>query len=808
MLKRVVVVLIVISAVIHAQNILKNPSFELVQEKDTNLPESWSKLVPPGAVLELDKTLSVDGGNSLKIVNPNKEKVNPPAMWIQSNLEEQLKPLIPSDKVEFSAYFRATGEPCKGTFFFESSTAKKCLVKSFTAAPDRWEKIDLIFPLEELDYSKAHAAFRVEGAGTLLIDGAYLGPVGQNPFKPEPTEAELAAQDHCRLVEMPRNARFASGKVPQAITLSAILPNSELEIVLSEVSGKVIREWKKTNLPVRKSTLVPLRLPLLPDGAYELKFTSGTLTDFDWFRVGDLCGRGADFDQRGYLRNQGKTIFPIGVCTPSEEMDALRVYSQSGINLIASQLPLFPAMADYMHEIMGKFGLRWISWNSWGFSRRSESETVDLLLQSREMLRKDPGFIGFLSDEPAVWALPVDNFRFYYKQMLRCMPEYLAWINHAPRISRVSTEPSQAFSVVSRFSRTSDVSGFDIYPFPDGHTHNSLPNKTISCIGDYTDMCRDMTWGTKPVWMILQAFSWNEERGGKPDATFPRPAEKNLRFMAWNAITHGATGIIWYGRGCKDIYSEWWCEVAKVNLEMRDITRRMIDSGFTDVESLPDGVRGIAGNDFEVYVNENSVTSVTFSLRSGKELTIEPLDVAIVTDVPVEFSLPPVFTPAEVVLSKDYGLGSKVNFNAKWTTHPEYKSGDMRTFFAKQTFTLEKLPKEAALRVTVDDVGKLYINRQFVGTARQYRIVTQFDIAKYLKSGENLFECEILNLAAPTALAFEIIAEGTVAASSGTETLFSLDGEKWTGAYIYPKPEGIWGKLQATFIDHSVPAEE
>ncbi|NMA19526.1 MAG: hypothetical protein GX927_03010 [Lentisphaerae bacterium] len=808
MLKRVAMGLVVSLAFVHAQNVLKNPSFELVQEQYTNLPESWSTLVPSGAVLELDNTLSVDGSNSLKIVNPNKGKVNPPATWIQHHLEEQLKPLIPSDKVEFSAYFRAVNAPCKGSFFFESSTAKKCHIRNITAEPGEWRKIELIFPLETRDYSKAHVAFRAEGAGTLLIDGAYLGPVGQNPFKPEPTEAELAALDHCRLVELPCNARFASGKAPQAVTLSAILPQSELTIILSDVGGKVIREWKRTGLPVRKNTVIPLQLPLLPDGAYEMKFTSGSLTDYDWFRIGDFGDRGADFDERGYLRNQGETIFPIGICTPSGEMDALRVYSQSGINLITSQLPLFPAMADYMHEITNKFGLRWMLWNSWGFSRLSESETVDLLLKSREMLRKDPGFLGFLADEPAVWALPVDNFRFYYKQMLRCMPEYLAWINHAPRVSRTSTEPSQAFSVVSRFSRTSDVSGFDIYPFPNGQIHNYLPNRTISCIGDYTDMCRDMTWGVKPVWMILQAFSWNEERGKEPDEVNPRPAEKDLRFMAWNAITHGATGIIWYGKGCKDFYSEWWREFAKVNFEMRDITRRMIDSGFTYVESLPDGVRGIAGEDFEVYVNENSVTTVALSTRSGKKLTIEPLDVAIVTDVPLGISLPPVFTPMEVVLSKDYGLGHNVNFNAKWTTHPEYKWGAKRTFFARQPFTLENLPKRAALRVVVDDIGKLFINKQLVGTARQYKIVTQFDIAKYLKPGENLFECEILNVAAPTGLAFEIIAEGTVAASSGAETLFSLDGEKWTAAFIYPTPERTWGKPLAVFIDDSVPEEE
>ena len=236
-------------------------------------------------------------------------------------------------------------------------------ISGTSGGPGEWRKIELIFPLETRDYSKAHVAFRAEGAGTLLIDGAYLGPVGQNPFKPEPTEAELAALDHCRLVELPCNARFASGKAPQAVTLSAILPQSELTIILSDVGGKVIREWKRTGLPVRKNTVIPLQLPLLPDGAYEMKFTSGSLTDYDWFRIGDFGDRGADFDERGYLRNQGETIFPIGICTPSGEMDALRVYSQSGINLI-SQLPLFPYLITCMIrrtvalDVMEQLGFR------------------------------------------------------------------------------------------------------------------------------------------------------------------------------------------------------------------------------------------------------------------------------------------------------------------------------------------------------------------------------------------------------------------------------------------------------------------
>ena len=169
---------------------------------------------------------------------------------------------------------------------------------------------------------------------------------------------------------------------------------------------------------------------------------------------------------------------------------------------------------------------------------------------------------------------------------------------------------------------------------------------------------------------------------------------------------------------------------------------------------------------------------------------------------------PPVFKPETVKLSREYGLEHDFDFNAKWCTHPEYKWGAKRTFFAKQSFTLDKLPQKAALRVTVDDVGKLYLNKKLVGTARQYKLITEYDITSLLKPGENLLECEILNLAAPTELAFEILGDNKTILSSSEETLFSLDGEKWVKAFVSENPEKTWGKPKAIVIDDSVPEEE
>ena len=48
----------------------------------------------------------------------------------------------------------------------------------------------------------------------------------------------------------------------------------------------------------------------------------------------------------------------------------------------------------------------------------------------------------------------------------------------------------------------------------------------------------------KPVWMVLQAFSWHTVR---PDRSRRYPSFVESRFMAYDAIVHGVTGTIWWG---------------------------------------------------------------------------------------------------------------------------------------------------------------------------------------------------------------------------------------------------------------------
>lgn len=137
------------------------------------------------------------------------------------------------------------------------------------------------------------------------------------------------------------------------------------------------------------------------------------------------------------------------------------------------------------------------------------------------------------------------------------------WFNHAPRNSRQQLAP---------FSALADIIGCDIYPIRVGHTeHSDLTDRTLSCVGAYTDLMQ-ATAPAKPVWMVLQAFSWDKLVNRQPPYDpqgFPTYAES--RFMAYDAIVHGATGLLWWGSFNSSPQAAFWRAILSVTREIADL---------------------------------------------------------------------------------------------------------------------------------------------------------------------------------------------------------------------------------------------
>jgi len=144
-------------------------------------------------------------------------------------------------------------------------------------------------------------------------------------------------------------------------------------------------------------------------------------------------------------------------------------------------------------------------------------------------------------------------------------PEHIIWQNHAPRNSIRS---------LRKYNQAVDAVGCDIYPVPSDYSagHSDLKDITLSSVGAYTDRMRKAAPG-KSIWMVLQGFGWRDlNKQGKDDsnpAKGRRPHFRETRFMAYDAIVHGANAILYWGTHYIEKDSTLWQDLMRTAREIR-----------------------------------------------------------------------------------------------------------------------------------------------------------------------------------------------------------------------------------------------
>lgn len=113
---------------------------------------------------------------------------------------------------------------------------------------------------------------------------------------------------------------------------------------------------------------------------------------------------------------------------------------------------------------------------------------------------KHPSLIGYCNtDEPAwrgVASAPVVEA---YEYIRKIDPYRPVMLNEAPR---------GKIADLRSYAAACDTYGVDIYPVPSPNPHSGLDDKTMTCVGRYADLCREVVRDRKPVWMTLQGFAW------------------------------------------------------------------------------------------------------------------------------------------------------------------------------------------------------------------------------------------------------------------------------------------------------------
>lgn len=250
------------------------------------------------------------------------------------------------------------------------------------------------------------------------------------------------------------------------------------------------------------------------------------------------------FDGRGRTIVRGEPFFPLGVYVHPRDTEVPYLNRLKGgpFNCIIECRPT-KKMLDKFHEA----GLMAIPRSHW----------------KPEDIR---GVYSALKDHPALLAwyiideTPVD----YAEEQI------------ALQKIRREADPDHPTLAVLDYPRNVDafMGAFDVVasdPYPVGYRRPS-----IGIAADYPVICRERSYGIRPLWQVPQSFAWDwcHKHGHPKEDRYPTYEE--LRSMAWQAVAGGANGLLWYSAhhifkcSPKEELEKNWGDLVKVAEEIKE----------------------------------------------------------------------------------------------------------------------------------------------------------------------------------------------------------------------------------------------
>ncbi|MDW8309309.1 MAG: hypothetical protein RMK20_08040 [Verrucomicrobiales bacterium] len=246
----------------------------------------------------------------------------------------------------------------------------------------------------------------------------------------------------------------------------------------------------------------------------------------------------------------GQKVFPIGLspgppnrATTPWGKDALQEFREAGALLfrIVQTNDWNDALIAYQQEALdwaaeqGMFvwlNLREVSAFAAGDTAR-EAKLRSLV----NRFKNHPALGLWKNKDEAFWSgTSAADLKRAYDVIRQEDPNHPVVQTHAPRGTVAELQP---------YNAATDLLALDIYPigYPPG-MHSTNANKEISMVGDFADFLNAVGGGQKSFWMIEQ-IAWSGVT--QPGKTLRFPTFPEARFMAYQAIIHGARGLMFFG---------------------------------------------------------------------------------------------------------------------------------------------------------------------------------------------------------------------------------------------------------------------
>jgi hypothetical protein len=283
-------------------------------------------------------------------------------------------------------------------------------------------------------------------------------------------------------------------------------------------------------------------------------------------------------DADGMLLVGGQRRFVLGLYDLPKVPEPWQEARAAGFDLVHVRA----SADDFAHA--RKAGLRtWLSLGS--IKEKSRDADEERIRRIVNQFRGDSALLFWeTEDEPAyIWKNPAprvsaDQIIHTHDFVKSLDPAHPLYLNHAP---------TNLESTLRQYNPGAEIIAADVYPviphgireeyalWPDGQ-HGDLLNTTISQLGPYTGKMRRVAGPSRAVFMVLQAFAWEDLRQKDRD---PRmvlyPDGAQLRSMAYQSIIHGANGLLFWGLASTPPAAPVWNDLRAVAGELARVSSEL-----------------------------------------------------------------------------------------------------------------------------------------------------------------------------------------------------------------------------------------
>ncbi len=313
------------------------------------------------------------------------------------------------------------------------------------------------------------------------------------------------------------------------------LGDVSLRVEVLNTDGKVVRDASLARVAANPADL-SLHAGGLSAGKYVLRITAKNKASGQTLATAEHEVRPPDtptptcyIDAHRRVILNGKPFFPLGMYWGSINEADIKLYADSAFNCL---MPYGRPKPEQM-DLAQKHGLKVIysikdfyAGTRWapGFIK-TEADEERAVRQYVTQFRNHPALLAwYLNDELPVSMMP--RLVAHQQWVEKLDPNHPTWVV----LYQVHD--------VGRYTKSFDVIGTDPYP---------IPKSPASRAAEWTRLTVEQTAGCRGVWQVPQVFNWATYRKTHEQRKGLRPPTlAEMRSMAWQCITEGATGLVFY----------------------------------------------------------------------------------------------------------------------------------------------------------------------------------------------------------------------------------------------------------------------